>query len=150
MSFDIEKIGGGEWFPFMDSRINETGGVEWLPVDPESTERVCFRQLSPDRFRELQNKHKGKKINIPVMNTLSKAMEVIVQYEQTPAQEKAQSVEFWDEAITDWEIDTPAGVPIPCTSENKYKLVMGDARFLRYANKCLKLLSGNVEEAEKN
>lgn len=151
MPFDIQKIGEGEWFPFLDSKINiETGEVEWLPVDLESDEKICFQIISPDKFREIQDRHRGKKINTPVLNTLSKAMEIIVSYEQTPVQEKAERMEFWDNAITDWNIkDSRNSSPIPCTAENKYKLITGDQRFLRYANKCLQLLSGAKEDTEK-
>jgi hypothetical protein len=150
MSFDIDKIGTGEWFPFMDSKINENGEVEWLPVDLESDEKICFKQLSPDRYREIHEKYKGKKTNVPVQNVQSRAMEIVPQYEQTPAQEKAERMEFWDEQIVDWNIKTPSGDAIPCTAENKYKLITGEPRFLRYANKCLQLMiSGKDEEVKK-
>lgn len=145
--FDIEKIGTGEWFPFMDSKIDENGEVEWLPVDTDSDERVCFKQINPDRYREIKEKHKGKKINVPVQNIQSRAMEVVSQYEQTPAQEKAERMDFWDEHIVDWNIKNPSGTPIPCNAENKYKLITGEPRFVRYANKCLQIMSG-VKEAE--
>jgi hypothetical protein len=149
MSFDIEKIGSGEWFPFMDSKIGENGEVEWLPVDPECDEKVCFRQLGPDRYREIHDKYKGKKTNIPVQNPTSRGMEVVPQYEQTPAQEKAERMAFWDEQIVDWNITTPDGKPIPCTAETKYKLITGESRFLRYANKCIQLMSGTKTDEDK-
>lgn len=150
MSFDIDKIGSGEWFPFMDSRINpDTGEVEWLPIDPESDERVCFRQISPDRFREIRDRYKGKRINVPVQNPTTRAMEVVQVHEQTPEQEKHERMSFWDETIVDWDIKTPKGDPIPCTRENKYKLVTGEPRFLRYANRCLQLMAGAKEESER-
>jgi len=145
--FDIDKIGQGEWFPFMDSKINETGDVEWLPVDTSSDERICFKQIGPDRYREIHDKYKGKKLNIPVENKSTRAMEVVPQYEQTAAQEKAERMEFWDETIVDWNIKTPNGSLISCTAENKYKLINGEPRFVRFANKCLQLLSG-AKEAE--
>ena len=148
MPFDIDKIGAGEWFPFRDSRIDENGEVEWLPV--ESDEKVCFKQVSPDRFREINDKYKGKKINHMAQNPATRSMELVVEYEQSPAQEKASRMEFWDEAIVDWDIKTPDGEQIPCNAENKYKLVTGDQRFLRYANKCLQLISGVKEDEEKN
>lgn len=150
MSFDIEKIGQGEWFPFMDSKINtETGEVEWLPVDPESDEKICFKQLNPDKWREIRDKYKGKKTNVPVQNPTSRAMEVVPQYEQTAAQEKGERMEFWDAQIVDWNIKTPKGELIPCTAETKYKLITGAPNFLRYANKCLQLMAGAKEEGKK-
>ena len=148
--FDIEKIGQGEWFPFMDSKVNiETGDVEWLPVDPSSEEKICFKQLTPDQWRKIKDKYKGKKTNIPVQNPTTRAMEVVPQYEQTPAQESAERMEFWDAQIVDWNIKTPKGEPIPCTAENKYKLITGAPNFLRYANKCLQLMAGAKDEEKK-
>ncbi len=151
MSFDISKIGKGEWFPFSDSKINlATGVVEWIDPDPESDERVCFKSINPERMREINDKYKGKKINTPVLNTLSKAMEIIVSYELTPEQEKGGRVAFWDEVITDWTIkDKPTREIIPCTAENKYLLITGEMRFLRYANRCLQLLSGITQETKE-
>jgi hypothetical protein len=149
MSFDIDKIGSGEWFPFMDSKISENGEVEWLPVDPECGEKVCFRQLGPDRYREIHDKYKGKKTNIPVKDPDTREMKVVGQYEQTPAQEKGERMECWDEQIVDWNITTPDGKAIPCTAENKYKLIVGEPRFLRYANKCIHMMSGVKADEEK-
>jgi len=148
--FDIEKIGNGEWFPFMDSNIGDDGKVEWLPVDINSDEKVCFKQIGPDMYREIHDKYKGKKINIPVQNVSTRGMEVIPQYEQTAAQEKAERMEFWDATIVDWNIKTPNGNLIPCTAENKYKLIHYEPRFVRYANKCLQLMAGTKEKQEEN
>ncbi len=155
MSFDIAKIGAGEWFPFQESEVDlETGTIKWSPPDPTSEEKVCFRQVHPDALRAMNDKYRGKKINTPVLNTLSKAMEIVVTYEPTPGQEKDGRIAFWDEAIQNWMIKDKQGADIPGTAENKYLLITGDMRFLRYANRCLQLLSGIVQDtaraAEKN
>jgi len=149
MPFDIDKIGQGEWFPFMDSKVGENGEIEWLPVDPNEEERVCFRQMDPDRYRLIKDKYRGKKIIVPMQNPTTKAMDFGKDYEQTPEQEKGERMEFWDESIIAWNIKLPDGSPIPCTAENKYKLVTGEQRFLRYANKCLMILSGSQESEKK-
>jgi hypothetical protein len=81
-------------------------------------------------------------------------MELIVTYEQTPEQEKAERMAFWDEIISDWNITDPAGKAIPPTAENKYLLIKGSMEFLRFANHCLEILSGELvkkaEASEKN
>jgi hypothetical protein len=148
--FDLSKLGVGEWFPYQDSTINpETGEITWLPVDPNSKDRICFKSPDPDETRVRQEKFRGKKINNHVLNTLSKAMEIVPTYEQTPEQEKAERTAFWDEAIPAWEIFDPKGVQIPCTAENKYKLIKGHMPFLRFANRCVQTLQGVKVEAEK-
>lgn len=151
MSFDFSTIGNGEWFVYQDSVVDpETGDVTWLDSDPATDEKVCFRALNPDKFREIKDKYRGKKVNAPVLNTLSKAMEVIATYDQTPAQEKAERMDFWDNAIVDWTIiDTRTKEIIPCTAENKYLMITGIMAFLRFSNRCLQILSGTAIEAEK-
>ena len=141
----------GDWFPYQDSIIDsETGVVEWIPIDPESKDRVCFKQPDPDEMRIRQDKYRGKKINIPVLNTLSKTMEIVIKYEQTPEQEKAERMDFWDDAILHWEIFDPNGELIPCTAENKYKLIKGHTPFLRFCNRYLQMLSGITAEQAEN
>jgi len=151
--FDISKLGIGEWFPYQESKVDPlTGEVTW--GEPSATEKICFRRMDPDRNREISEKFKGKKVNTPVMNPSSKKMELVVTYEQTPEQEKGERMAFWDEIISDWNIVDPAGKSIPPTAENKYLLIKGSPEFLRFANRCLEILSGNMvtsaENAEKN
>jgi len=143
--FDLNKLGGGEWFPWQDSKIGEDGEIEW--GEPSLDERICFKQITADRFREIRDKYKGKKVNVPVKNPQTRQMEIVVQYEQTLEQEREERRAFWDETIVDWEIKTPIGEAIPCTTDNKYKLITEEPRFIRFANKCLSVLT-QVTEAE--
>jgi hypothetical protein len=148
--FDLSKLGVGEWFPYQDSKVDpQTGEVEWSPVDPNSKERVCFKQPDPDETRLRQEKYRGKKINVPVLNTVSRAMELVPTYEQTPEQEKAERMDFWDDAIPTWEIFDPHGKLIPCTKENKYKIIKGSMPFLRFCNHSLQILAGIKVSAER-
>jgi hypothetical protein len=154
--FDLEKLGAGEWFPYQDSVIHEsTGEVEWLEHDTEEDEQVCLKQPDAELMRLTRDKYKGKKVNNPVLNPKSKAMEIVTTYEQTSEQEKAQSMAFWDAAIVDWTIKSPTTQEkIPLTAENKYKLVTMVPAFLRFCNRSLEILSGtkleNEKAAEKN
>jgi hypothetical protein len=153
MSFDLEKIGVGEWFPYQDSVIDDKGEIEWRPVeydeDGKPIESVCFRQVDPDEHRVIRDKYKGKKINIPVKDPDTRQMGIVPQYEQTPEQEKAERMEFWDKTIVDWDLKDPKGQPIPCTAENKYKLFKGHMPFLRFCNRSLQILSNAKVEGEK-
>jgi hypothetical protein len=149
--FDLEKIGSGEWFPFQESIVDQqTGKIEWLPIKADSQDKVCFKSPDADETRIRQEKYRGKKVNTPVLNTLSKAMEICVSYEQTPDQMKNESMEFWDSVIVDWELSDPEGTPIPCTTENKYILVKGHMPFLRFCNRSLQMLQGiKMEDDQK-
>ncbi len=53
-----------------------------------------FPPDDPDRNREIGEKFKGKKINTPVLNPILKKMELVVTYEQTLEQEKAERMAF--------------------------------------------------------
>jgi len=151
--FDLDKIGAGEWFPYQDSVIDDKGNIEWLPIecddDGSPAERVCFKQSDPDEHRLVRDKYRGKKTNNPVLNTLTKAMELIPTFDQTPEQEKAERMEFWDKTIVDWDLKDPKGQPVPCTKENKYKLIKGHMPFLRFCNRSLQILQNAKAEEEK-
>lgn len=140
--FDLSKLGVGEWFPYQDSIVNKDGEVEWLPLDPNSKEKVCFVQPDSYDLRIATEKYRGRKINIPVKDPDTRQMNVVPTYEQTPEQAREEGMEFWDRAITAWEIFDPSGNLIPCTRENKYKLIMGHMPFLRFSNRSLQMLQG--------
>jgi len=153
--FDLSKLGKGEWFPYQDSKVNpQTGEIEWLPIDSKSKDRVCFKQIDPDEMIVRQEKYRGTRINNPVLNTATRQMEIIITYEQTPEQKKDERMDFWDAVIPEWELYDSQEKLIPCTAENKYKLVKGHAAFLRFCNRSLELLSSikneNAKAAEKN
>jgi hypothetical protein len=147
--FDLEKLGVGEWFPYQDSVVNKAdGSIEWLDVDPSADEKICFKQPDAETMRLMRDKYKGKKVNNPVRNPETRAMEIVVTYDQTSDQEKAQSMEFWDNAITDWTIKGKDKKVIPCTVENKYKLITMVPAFVRFCNRSLEILSGTSIEKE--
>lgn len=148
--FNLSKLGVGEYFPYQGSIINkETGKVEWEPINPDSDEKVCFRQPDPDQMRAMRDKYKGKKINNPVKDPETRQMIIIHTYEQTSEEERAQNVEFWDKAIVDWTIKDETGKVIPLTAENKYTLVTMVPAFLRFCNRSMEILSGAMIENEK-
>lgn len=149
--FDLEKLGVGEWFPYQESIVHkEDGRIEWLDVDLTNDEKICFKQPDAETMRLMRDKYKGKKVNNPVRNPETRAMEIVTTYEQTSEQEKAQSMDFWDAAITDWTIKNPKTKQvIPCTKENKYKLITMVPAFVRFCNRSLEILSGTKIEQEK-
>ena len=149
--FDLEKLGVGEWFPYQESVVDkETGKVEWLEHDTVADEKICLRQPDAETMRLMRDKYKGKKVNNPVKDHETRQMVIVPTYDQTSEQEREQSMEFWDAAITDWTIKNPkTKVVIPCTKENKYKLITMVPAFVRFCNRSLEILSGTKVEKEK-
>ena len=152
--FDIESLGVGVWFPYQDSVVHKNPDgtikeVEWLDYDEKNAERVCLRQPDPEKMRLARDKYKGKKNNLFVKDPDTRQMVVVPSVEQTSEQEKEQSMAFWDEAIEDWEIRNSKKELIPCTKENKYKLITMVPAFVRFCNDRLERLAGIKIETQK-
>ncbi len=146
MKFDL-STGTGEWFKFFGSEIKPDGDVKYL--DPEKGDgRVCLR-IADSETLEIIRAETKKKVVEHVYNPKTRQMERIPYYEQTPEQEKKERSMIWDHAIQAWEgILDSKGQEIPCTTENKLKL-MENPQFARFVGRCLQLISGATAEAEK-
>lgn len=152
MRFDLSGETQGEWFKFFGSTIKENGDTVFL--DPEADAgKVCLRIASPEVIESIQAQTRKKTAEF-ALNPKTRAMERVVYFDQTAAQEKKENELIWDHAITGWEgILDKDGNEIPCITENKQKL-MNIPQFARFVGRCLRLISGaNVgaaEEATKN
>ncbi len=146
MKFDL-NASTGEWFPFFGSKIKPDGEVEYLEPEKDAG-RVCLRIADPDTLEKIQSQTR-KRIAENVFNPKTRQMERITYFDQTPEQEKKERELIWDFAIQSWEgiLDTK-GQQIPCTLENKMKL-MNNPLFARFVGRCLQLISGATAEAEK-
>jgi hypothetical protein len=152
MRFDVSGEVQGEWFSFFRSETKEDGTIAYL--DPEADAgKVCLRIADSDMVEKIQTETR-KKVSEMVRNPSTRAMERVVYFDQTPAQEKREREMIWDHAIQDWKgiLDTN-GKEIPCTLENKLKL-MSIPQFARFVARCLQLITGanaqTTEGAEKN
>lgn len=152
MRFDVTGETPGEWFTFFRSEIKENGEVVYL--DPEADAgRVCLRIASPEVIESIQAQTRKKQAEF-VRNPNTRAMERVTWFDQTPEQEKKERELIWDHAIQGWEgmLDV-SGTEIPCTLENKLKL-MNIPQFARFVGRCLQLITGanakTAEGAEKN
>ena len=148
MAFDLKGMEEGVWFPFQDSRVDDSGEVEWLEFD--TTEEVCFKKIDPDQLQEIEEKNRGKKKVTPVLNKLTRQMELVTTFEQSAKDKINDSKDFWNCAIVDWKISDLEGKAIECNKENKYKLVKGSGKFLRFANRCMEQLGELEVKAGKN
>jgi len=152
MRFDLSGETQGEWFKFFQTIIKEDGEKEYLPP-AEDAGSVCLRIAPVDVIEEIRTKTR-KHVKAIVLNTASKAMERIEYDDQTPEQRKEENRLVMDYAIQDWTgILDKDGNEIPCTSENKQKL-MAIPQFARFVGRCLQLIIGanavSEEAATKN
>jgi len=146
MKFDI-NTGAGEWFPFFRSEVDQNGDIKYF--DPEEGGgRVKLRITDPDVMEEIQNKTR-KKVTEWLWHPKTHQPYSGTRFEQTPAQEKKERELVWDYAIIAWEgILDAEGAEIPCTLENKMKL-MGIPVFARFVGRCLQLVSSASIDREK-
>jgi hypothetical protein len=129
MPFNLDALNEGEWFS-----LNES-------------ERVCLRHADADALEKIHAQTRKKTYEF-VLNTKTNSMERVPYFKQTPEQEKLESTLIWDFAIVDWEIKDMNGVPIPCTQENKVKL-MKHRQFAEFVLKCLKISEDSKEQQEE-
>lgn len=141
----------GEWFTFFSSRIDGQGEVKYLDPLPDAG-RVCVRSIVP-LIEQQQTKRKRRAEFVP--NPKTRQMERVAFFDDpSPEQAKTEREDIWDYAITGFENILDAdGNPIPCTRENKLKL-MSLPVFDRFIARCLQILSESgvrsAEEQAKN
>jgi len=143
MQFNLEKS-IGEWFPFFGSEIKADGEIDYLPPEKDAG-RVCIRIADGQTMEAIHAQTRTRKAEF-ALNTKTRQMERVPYIDQTPEQEKIERELIWDHVIQDWEglLDI-AGKPIPCTLENKMKM-MNIPVFARFVGRCLTLITGGAEE----
>lgn len=109
--------------------------------------RVCLRIADAETLDRIHSETR-KKVSENVYNPKTRGMERIAYIDQTPEQEKKERELIWDHAIIEWDgMLDKNGNPIPCTLENKLKL-MNIPVFARFIGRCLQLI-GSAEEQKK-
>jgi hypothetical protein len=140
MRFDVSGEVQGEWFKFFRSEIKEGGEVVYLDSEPDAG-RVRIRIADAGAIDQIRVQTR-KVVKEFVLNTRSKAMERVEYEDQTPEQKRKEGELIWDHAIQGWEgILDKDGNEIPCTTENKVKL-MGIPQFARFVGRCLQIITG--------
>jgi len=140
MRFDLSDDAKGEWFKFFRSEIKENGDVTYLDPEPDAG-RVRIRIAGTDVIESIREQTR-KVIKEFVLNKQSRKMERVEYEDQTPEQKKKEGELIWDHAIQGWEgILDKDGNEIPCTTENKVKL-MGIPQFARFVGRCLQIITG--------
>jgi hypothetical protein len=152
MIFDLDEGNTGEWFTFFESEVKEDGSTVYHKPK-KNAGRVCFRVADADTMDGIYEKTRTRAKEW-VHNPKTRAMERWTGFDQTPEQEKLERRLLWDYAIVGWDkLMDKTGKEIPVTIDNKMKL-MAIPAFMRFANRCLQLISGaqeeRKEELEKN
>ena len=128
VSFDLENLNPGTMFEM------EGGGQLWL--------RVCAGDdLRDIRKKTVQKKKEYKKINGNLQRLTFEEVD-----------DDLQSQLVWDFCIVKWEkffADEAKTIPIPCTTENKLKLMGRSLIFSKFVGDSLTTLRGTIEAEEE-
>lgn len=123
MKFDLENLNPGVFFPFEDSE----GGI-------------TIRLASGEALNDIDKKCVKKKVEYRKGQ----------RYEVVNVNDEKRSTLLWDYVIVDWEgVTDLEGNPIPCTQENKHRLMIGSTRFSNFVSKCVENLAEDIEEIEE-
>ncbi len=126
--------------------LSDSPGV-WFEMDGGG--RVKLRTIPAESFKEIRKKTVKKK------EVFKKVEGTPWRFEYEDVNEDLQNELFWDYVIVDWEdfVDKEQK-PIPCTKENKTKMMTRSVMFARFVADSLKTLSDSeakeAEAAEKN
>ena len=128
VTFDLGNLNPGTAFTM------EGGGVVYL--------RVC----AGDDLREIRKKTvKKNKEYKKIDGNLQR-----ITFEEVD--DDLQSNLVWDFCIVNWEnffADEAKTIPIPCTTENKLKLMGRSLIFSKFVGDCLQTLRGTLENEEE-
>lgn len=140
MPFDIHNLNPGEWFEYP----GETDPSERVKVrlpEQETVKRIDAETIKKEVEHVQPRKKSGK---IDRRQGLQR-----IEYEVVFDEQKREEL-LIDHIITDWEIKTPDGEDIPCTKENKIKMMFGSVEFNNFVNECLEILGGEKEQNDRN
>ena len=132
---------------------------------------VDFEELNPGAKFDFELDKKGKSVSWVKIRSYSNeilaeirrdCVKVDVEYKQAKKFGQLQRIEFtksdddkikerlWDYVIMEWGgFSDKTGAPIPCTAENKIKFMAKWPAFSAFVDKCLEILTPDVNEAIK-
>lgn len=126
MIIDIENLNPGTWFDF-DEDKPEKGAI-------------CVRHLSPEKADDFSEECTTKKRKFHKGRP----------YETSDFDKKKYDGKFWDYIIVDWKnLKDKDGTEIPCTAENKYKLVKKSPFFVNLVNNAIDKLEAAEAEFQE-
>jgi len=131
MKFDMNNLNPGTWFYFDDEKPEEG--------------RVCLRVCNGEILDQIDRETVSRKVEYRKHQ----------RYETEDVDDKKRDLLMWDYVIVDWENLCDAnGKEIPCTAENKAKLMTGSPFFFQFVSDCVDRLNAEQaairEQEEKN
>jgi len=131
MKFDLDNLNPGVFFPFEDDD-DEKGGVE-IRVANAGTMEIINKETTKKKVEWRRNQR--------------------VEYDVVDEDKRSRML--WDYVIISWKnVDDNNGNPIPCTTENKIKLMKESPIFSGFVGNCIDTLTAESEtrdeELEKN
>lgn len=131
----------------MRFNLEELNPGVWIALDEDHPEqgKLCLRVANGEALDEIKKKTHKKRVEIRRGQ----------RFEVEEVNEALYDELLWDYCIVDWEgILDAKGKPIPCTRENKVRLLRGSPLFLQLYIDCIGRLDEYrkqaLEEEEKN
>ncbi len=140
MSFDLDDLNPPKRFFWPDSE----------KVDPETgavshDEWVDLRLASDEDIRAFRRKTGIKEKIEHVVNPETRAVNRVVGSNFDEDKARRLGDEVTDFCISDWRVVSRDNAEIPCTRENKLKLVNGSPVFAKFIEECLNSLRENLK-----
>lgn len=130
--------------PFDLDRGNVSTRFYWGETQEEW---VDLRIISEKDFRRL-SRESGIKDRVEYVPNPNTGQMCRVEYRERDDDKIADlDARVNDLCITDWHLVTPDGSDIPCTSENKAKLLDGYPEFSAWIARCMKQMRGDMAKA---
>ena len=140
MAFDIDNLNPGEWFEYPGDAVPPERVKLRLP-DGETMKRIDKETVTAEVEHVQPRKKNGK---IDRRQPLQR-----IAYDKIKDETKREEL-MTDHVIADWEIKTPDGKDIPCTLENKIKMMQGSVEFNVFINEKLEVLGTEKDQRDKD
>lgn len=145
MKIDLNQSSKGAWFPYFGSNADAEGAITYEAPADEKEKVFINPPLSAEALEKIHAKTRTRKSQF-VYNPKTQKMDHVAYFDQTPEQARQEFEMIFCEIIGDFELTDANGDKIPCTPENKIKL-MRVPEFARFVTRCIQLL--DMTEAER-
>ena len=145
MKFDVNQSSKGAWFPYFGSKVEPDGTTTYFPPDNDGNRVLINPPLAPEALEKIYAQTRKMKSEF-VANSLTRKMERVTYYEQTPTQAMREFEMIFVQIIGDWELKDSQGAAVPCNDDNKIEF-MRNPEFARFVRRCMELL--DFSEAER-
>ena len=128
MKLDLDNLNPGVFFPFDEDGDDKSG--------------VTIRLANGETLDEINKKCTKKK----------EVFRRGVRNEVITDNEELRSQMLWEYVIIDWNglIDDKTGDEIPCTEENKTKIMRGSVMFSSFIGECVEKLTADTESYQED